>query len=630
MLLQASASAALLEHSMEASQQQPWQALPLLSVAFVTQHLEQRAGGASAAAAEELGAAFQRLMQAALLQLQGLGERQAAAQKGTATAPAVLLRTGTAGCYRLLRALQQHMPAPAFLSALVSLAGSSPADRVRRKALQLLSSAVRDAAEGLGWQAEGQTPEAAAAVVDAALSACTPAAALLLAPKGKAVAPGWEPTSPLTKQTALAALGSVAAAFGSQRPDQLLAVLPVVLAAVRDEQAAVRGSALAATAALAAALGPRLVPQLPQAVAAVIAAVEAAAAAVTKAAEADGGPSSSEGGSSSGSESEGEDGAARRTRRSAAAGGVSEAAALELAAALTAVASLVEHLGAFLAPHLPLLLGVLLHPAVLKVRRACGTLSNECSYYSSVPPSAVFEVCPCTCFPLILCPAAHLRHPQCSAARCADVAQAIRRQLAQAVPARLLLPPLLAQLEPAAVVSVWESRQPAGLINRSPAAVYLQLVDRLLAMCPPATHRDWPPSSPHTLLLQAGPESAVALLRVLSAAVDAMDAAALASHHEAVFGALLRALDLRRRRPAALLAHRCAVAARTCGDSWLFGLGMPNVRVNLVWRGSCQIQQRSLHREHSSELTMPPAILPWPAAAVWTSARRPLCRPLWG
>lgn len=57
--------------------------------------------------------------------------------------------------------------------------------------------------------------------------------------------------------------------------------------------------------------------------------------------------------------------------------------------------------------------------------------------------------------------------------------------------------------------------------------------------------------------LQSGPESAVALLRVLSAAVDAMDAAALAAHHEAVFGALLRALDLRRRRPAALLAHRC-------------------------------------------------------------------------
>lgn len=387
MLLQASASAALLEHSLEASQQQPWQALPLLSVAFVTQHLEQRAGTASAASADTLGAAFQRLMQATLLQLQGLGERQAAAQKGTAGAPAVLLRTGTAGCYRLLRALQQHMPAAAFLSALVSLASSSPADRVRRKALQLLATAVRDAAEGMGLQAEGTAPEAAAAVAEAALSACQPAVALLQVPKGKAAAPGWELTSPLTKQTALAAVGSVAAAFGSQRPDQLLAVLPAVLAAIRDEQAAVRGSALAATAALAAALGPRLVPQLPQTVAAVIAAVEAAAAAVTKAAEADGSPSSSDGGSSS-SESEGEDGVARRTKQ--AAGGVSEAAALELAAALAAVAALVEHLGAFLAPHLPLLLDVLLHPAVLQVREgthwfgASPPLSGRSSLFSAV------------------------------------------------------------------------------------------------------------------------------------------------------------------------------------------------------------------------------------------------------
>ena len=54
-------------------------------------------------------------------------------------------------------------------------------------------------------------------------------------------------------------------------------------------------------------------------------------------------------------------------------------------------------------------------------------------------------------------------------------------------------------------------------------------------------------------------ESAVALLHVLSVSVDAMDAAALASHHEAVFGTLLRALDLRRRRPAALLAHRYVI-----------------------------------------------------------------------
>lgn len=376
LLLQASAATALLEHSMDVSQQQPWQPLPLLSVAFVTQQLEQRQRGASAAAADDLAAAHAQLMQQALLQLQRLGERQAAAQKA-GTAPAALVRTGTAGCYRLLRSLQQHMPAADFLAALVALAGSSPADRVRRKALQLLATAVRDAAEDLGsWQAEQQSAEAAEAVAQAALAACQPAMAMLAAPQGRGAAAGWEPSSPLTKQTALAAVGSVAAAFGPQHPEQLLAVLPAVLAATCAEQAAVRGSALAATAALAAALGPRLVPQLPQTVAAVIAAVESAAGAVTKAvaeqqaeeeAEADAGASSD---SSSGSESAGEDGTAqRRQRRGAAASGPGEGAALELAAALAAVAALVEHLGAFLAPHLPLLLGVLLHPAVLQVSR---------------------------------------------------------------------------------------------------------------------------------------------------------------------------------------------------------------------------------------------------------------------
>lgn len=444
---------------MSVSAEQPWQPLPLLSVAFVTQQLEQRQRGASAAAAEDLAAAHAALMQQALLQLQRLGERQAAAQKGGgggAPAPAALLRTGTAGCYRLLRALQQHMPAAAFLSALVELAGSSPADRVRRKALQLLAGAARDAMEELGWHSADQAPEDAEAVAQAALSACTPAMALLA---GRATG---ERPSPLTKQTALAAVGSVASAFGPKHPQQLLDVLPAVLAATHAEQAAVRGSALAAAAALAAALGPRLVPQLPQTVAAVIAAVESAAGAVTKASAqqaADGAGGGSDSGS--GSESEGgggHSGGARRRRGTAS--GPSETAALELSAALAAVAALVEHLGAFLAPHLPLLLGVLLHPAVL----------------------------------------------QCHSARCADVAAAIRRQLASSVPARLLLPPLLAHLEPAA---------------------------------------------------EAGAGSAVALLRLLSSAVDAMDAPALASHHEAVFAALLRALDLRRRRPAALLADGC-------------------------------------------------------------------------
>ncbi|KAL4421861.1 hypothetical protein ABPG77_001343 [Micractinium sp. CCAP 211/92] len=457
-LVQVQASAALLEHSLAASKQQPWQALPLLAVAFVTQQLEQRRRAASAAAAEELATAYQQLMQQCLLHLQRLGERQAAAQRGGAArgaaAPAAALRAGTAGCYRLLRALQQHMPAAAFLSALVALAGSSPADRVRRKALHLLAGVVRDAAADAVWQQQ-QQPEAAAAAAEAALAVCQPAQQLLEAAEGAPPAEGAEPVAPLTRQVALAAVGAVAAAYGSQHPERLLSILPAVLAAIGSGQAAVRGSALAAAAALAAALGPRLVPLLPKTVAAVIGAVKAAAAAVTEAplGKAQARPDSgSDDSASEGSGSE-EEGAGRGGRR----GGPGEGAALELGAALAAVAALVEHLGAFLAPHLPLLLGVLLHPAVL----------------------------------------------QGSAARCSESAASIRQQLAKGVPTRLLLPPLLGHLEPAT---------------------------------------------------EAGADSTCGLLRMLQSAVDAMDASALASHHEAVFAALLRALDLRRRRPAALLS----------------------------------------------------------------------------
>ncbi len=64
------------------------------------------------------------------------------------------------------------------------------------------------------------------------------------------------------------------------------------------------------------------------------------------------------------------------------------------------------------------------------------------------------------------------------------------------------------------------------------------------------------PRLPNSPPAQAGADSTCGLLRMLQSAVDAMDAFALASHHEAVFAALLRALDLRRRRPAALLSPR--------------------------------------------------------------------------
>lgn len=56
------------------------------------------------------------------------------------------------------------------------------------------------------------------------------------------------------------------------------------------------------------------------------------------------------------------------------------------------------------------------------------------------------------CLPPRDCSAALALPAQCSAARCSESAAAIRQQLAEGVPTRLLLPPLLAHLEPAAQV----------------------------------------------------------------------------------------------------------------------------------------------------------------------------------
>lgn len=69
-------------------------------------------------------------------------------------------------------------------------------------------------------------------------------------------------------------------AHGRQQPTALLESLPAVLDATRDGAGAVRGSALATTAAFLGALGTRVLPQLAPAVAAVLSAAEAAAAAL--------------------------------------------------------------------------------------------------------------------------------------------------------------------------------------------------------------------------------------------------------------------------------------------------------------------------------------------------------------
>ncbi|GAB4814939.1 hypothetical protein N2152v2_001985 [Parachlorella kessleri] len=500
---QAAALAALLQHSMRSADHRPTEPLPLLATAFATQQLQAQAqaskargpGGATliitspssvlplgpdatSQQAAELAAGYEALMRAALVQLQQAGEladaaaRRSQAEKrkggrgGSVGVEAAKLlersKAATEGTYQLLQALQHVMQPAAYVSLLAALV-SSQLDKVRRRALALVAAAVKSAEE----HEPGRGPAGAAGVGDdggagagslqqAALASVPPAVQLLQPDK---LGPGHQPVTAITKQTALAALGTLAAAYGAFAPQPFLAALPAVLAAAQDARSAVRSSALACIAAIVRALGPRLVPALPAVVRGVLAAAQAATAAVSAAAG-----SGTLGQLAAAArhtepagelESDEEEAAAAVEASSAKTGVPKEAPALELAACLAAILALVESLGAFLAPHLPALLGVLLAPGVLR----------------------------------------------CHAARCAEAAAAVRARLAGGVPPRLLLGPLLGHLEPA---------------------------------------------------VEAGAPAVCAVLGMLSTTIGAMDAAATAAHHEVVFGALLRALDLRRRRPASL------------------------------------------------------------------------------
>lgn len=79
-----------------------------------------------------------------------------------------------------------------------------------------------------------------------------------------------------TRQAALVAVSALGKALGQSRPQPIIAVLPVMVAAAQDIHRSVRSSALAAAAACLAALGSQALPLLPKLVPAVIAAAQAA------------------------------------------------------------------------------------------------------------------------------------------------------------------------------------------------------------------------------------------------------------------------------------------------------------------------------------------------------------------
>lgn len=338
---------------MNQNDQDPSAPLVLLSTAFATSRLEATPARLLDVSHEEepLQQALEALMQRALAQLQRAGELAAAAAQPTkakskATAkpagPAPsseLLKTATKAAYALTEELSHVMRPAAYVGGLVRLVGRGRDEKVRRRALSLLSAAI--AAE----ETDRRGKEPAPALVAVALEAVGQIAGLLSSVGGA------NTPDDLTLQVALGALGSLGQGFAARHPQAFIAAVPAVLALTKPAQSQpVRGSALACVAALAQSLGRQMVPVLPPTVAAVLEAAQRAAQAVAAA--------------SAESDSDEDEGL------------VSEASALELAASLSALAALVSSLGAFLASHLPQVLAVVLNPAVLSCNAAhCSELA---------------------------------------------------------------------------------------------------------------------------------------------------------------------------------------------------------------------------------------------------------------
>ncbi len=393
---------------MNGAQNNPVAPLVLLSTAFVTTRLESLPSRLLDTSTEneqeeekELQAAYDVLMERALSQLQKSGELSAA--KNNKSPSPELLRTSMKAVYALTDALRHVMTPAAYISGLVGLIGpATTKDKVRRRALILLSTAVRSSTEPYG--SGGKQREPAPALVTAALAAVGPVTAVLSATHGggrgsqkkKAEPAGSDQTTELTRQVTLGTLGSLAQAFGARHPQPFIAAVPAVLELTKPNQRqAVRGSALACIAALSQSLGRQIVPVLPPTVNAVLSAAQNAAKAVSDTSTVAAGDDD---------DHEEDSDAEEGNNAGNAPKSVSEMASLELAASLSAISALVESLGAFLAPHLPQLFEVVLSPAVLA----------------------------------------------CHQAHCSVLAESIRNRLSRDIPARLLLATLAESIDSAA------------------------------------------------------------------------------------------------------------------------------------------------------------------------------------
>ena len=477
LLVQAQSLALLLHAAMESSHNNPTAPIVLLSTAFVTKRLQEAPSlvvntndvgddDVENKDASGLQTAYEEVMQTALTQIHRLGVlvhryRSTHGMEGAETKTAATRKkkstntrrkeqkddeevavdntvfdAASHAAYALTEALQHVMSPESYVTALrtlISIDNRSSADdnesdedegeKIRRKALSLLTNVVSN---------RGGAKEPSPALASASLSAVPPILDCIRIHREEN-----QKCSVLTRQVALTALGSLAKAFAAHHPQPFLTAIPVVLDVIKQEATSqpLRASGLASIAVMVTHLQGHVVPVLPPTMHAVM---EAAQRAATL--------------SSSEVDVEKED-------------GVTDAAALELAAALSAIAAFVSSLGPFLAPHLPsLLTSVLLNPSVLITAHRT----------KSTP----------------------LTH-------CCDLAATIRTDLARHTPSRLLLSPLAAVMD-----TICDGGKVTAEEEVSAAVV--------------------------------------AVLKMLQTAVEGMDAGAIASYHESVFGQILRALDLRR------------------------------------------------------------------------------------
>lgn len=222
----------------------------------------------------------------------------------------------------LVSGLRRRLPLPDYLAALASIAEGA-SEELRPQALELCAEALLDgpSSADAAYALVGEGGEAAAALLDVARELFEAEAAA-------------EAQGALLCADAIARAARASRAAGESVPEETVEALSDCLAPAleqahegRARPAAVVASALAAAASLVAALGSEVTPHVPVAAKSVLGAAEAAVKAVE--------------------EYEGD-----------------AEAPLRLAAAYTALGSLVESAGGMLAPYMPAILRLLLHPVL--------------------------------------------------------------------------------------------------------------------------------------------------------------------------------------------------------------------------------------------------------------------------